>query len=224
MTKNHRIEATQRGNALFLILIAVALFAALSYAITSSGRGSGSIDKEKVELGYVKIAGIFSEGITQFSRLRLIQGCRITQMQQHPLIVPPDANCPFFNKYGGGVTTSSLPNMGSSMVSMTSVHLPDVGTGNPEIVMIINVDYTEAGTEYLEICKRVNSKNGIVGYTPVADLGLGDFDGSIASWIEPDDYGPSVSQMPAAFSGKSQGCIADDPQYSYIFYQVLEEH
>ena len=63
-----------KGNALFLILIAVALFAALSYAVTQSGRGGSGIDREQAEIYAAQILQQVAAIQAQIQRLEIAQG------------------------------------------------------------------------------------------------------------------------------------------------------
>ena len=65
------IARTQNGNALFLILIAVALFAALSYALTSSSRGGGNISKEKALISASTLLQQLNELNTAADRMKI---------------------------------------------------------------------------------------------------------------------------------------------------------
>lgn len=68
------MNRSENGNALFLILIAVALFAALSYAITSSGRGGGDITKEQAQIKAAQISGAIAYLESNINRLYLLGG------------------------------------------------------------------------------------------------------------------------------------------------------
>lgn len=59
-----------RGSALFLILIAVALFAALSYAVTQTGRGSGTTAKEDLTLCLAEIDSHFKAVESAVTRIK----------------------------------------------------------------------------------------------------------------------------------------------------------
>ena len=113
-------RTSQNGNALFLILIAVALFAALSYAITSSSRDSGSISKEQASLDAAQIATYFSS-IQHAIQTLVLTGCSDQQISlatdnyvradyPSPIIpvgsnpyAPTDGSCSVFDPAGGNV-------------------------------------------------------------------------------------------------------------------------
>ncbi len=96
----------QKGNALFLILIAVALFAALSYAITQSGRGGGNISKEQATISAAQVtefAAVVRNAVTRM----LISG---TQVNTIDYDTSASGDGAVFAADGGGVTYQSPPN------------------------------------------------------------------------------------------------------------------
>lgn len=71
-------KRSQRGNILFLILLAVILFAALSYAVTSSMRGGGNnAAKESAQTEASHILNYFTQIDTAVQRMMMTGGSGI---------------------------------------------------------------------------------------------------------------------------------------------------
>jgi hypothetical protein len=117
----------EKGNILFLILIAVALFAALSYAVTGSSRSGGhTISKDKAKIAAAEIVQYATQLEQAVTRLRVINKCTANQisfdLHQNTMktsggsdynlnnpYAPSDFSCHVFRPEGGGVAPRLLP-------------------------------------------------------------------------------------------------------------------
>lgn len=95
---------SQRGNVLFLILIAVALFGALSYAVTqSSPSGGGNIKKEQAQLDRADLENYMAALQTGIMRLTIVRGCDTVDFTPPADWVAGDKSCHLFHPDGAGV-------------------------------------------------------------------------------------------------------------------------
>ena len=99
----------QNGNALFLILIAVALFAALSYAVTQSSRGGGSIEREQQMIDQAVSEQCNASVDYAVNKVKLLNGCDSSEISYELADgdnpnpnAPADERCHVFRANGGG--------------------------------------------------------------------------------------------------------------------------
>ena len=223
-----------RGNALFLILIAVALFAALSYAVTNSGRGGGGIDREQSQIEASQILNYASGVRTAVQRMRVARGCSRTELNfENTAMVHPD--------FWGGSTNTNAPTDGScdvfgpdgsyydenigAMIT-TDVSVEGVGTASTDLLLYITrADSTEAQA----LCTAINN--------------LLKLDGTYASgttrtldWYYARGAGLTYNNAPGAgnrigedggtaFAGNPAGCLQGSSSHdgdTRIIYYVLE--
>ena len=110
-----------RGNALFLILIAVALFAGLAFAVTKSNRnGDGSVDKEEMELAVSQSLQYMALIRATVQRMILTGSCTDKTIRfWHPDRVNAgvpggygdgsNPDCEIFDNAGGGLEYQTRP-------------------------------------------------------------------------------------------------------------------
>ena len=112
-----------RGNALFMILIAVALFAALSYALTQSGRGGASINKETARTYASLLLQQSAQISSSLQRMKILYGCSENKFNLYtdnyvnnagnPINYPnskanTDGTCDLYSANGGGMAALTI--------------------------------------------------------------------------------------------------------------------
>jgi len=111
MKRNH-----SSGNVLFLILIAVVLFAALSYAVTTSSRSGGSgADQEKKNLLTAQLAQDTSLIDRSIMRLRILHDCSDVEISLENEVndgydFGSRDECKIFHPDGGNLSWFKTPN------------------------------------------------------------------------------------------------------------------
>lgn len=225
MEKQEFVMNRSDGNVLFLILVAVALFAALSYAVTSSTRsGSGNANTEKQITFLSRIENLATSVRNAVLRITVGQGLQPWDMMLNNDVIknrdgslrygslgnPADPSRYLFHPQGGGVSpivfeaeTIDCPacvasNLKQGHIALLWCDLPNVGTTAKDLTMIV-VDLTQSD------CLAFNQRYGITA-TPSLTVNEG-------PGIEPyvTGVGPGVSPCITAgdtsqISGKQEFC------------------
>jgi len=236
---------SQQGNVLFLILIAVALFAALSYAVTSSTRGgSGNANKESADTQAATILQYASLIQSEVDRLRIINGLEYNQIDFHNnfsnmwgsggatpkgknpncTAIQAQKQCAVFSFNGGAITARDFYNYSYNSAGIGSGH-PKFGEAQFFSQFITNIGSPSPEiVMYImdlkkEICNAVNTKLGL----PLADTQPGvdaTYFGERFYYADATNTAKPLPHTATAYTGQPTFCIRTG-NYGYVFVHVL---
>lgn len=236
-----KLKAHEKGNVLFLILIAVALFAALSYAVTSSSRSGGqSASSEKAQTEASALLSYAATVKQAYLRMRIMNNCTVFDNPDRdgfmgdPSVYPGKCNIYDSKNGGGGVTynayppsspiyTTAPPTNEGKTIEFVTMYVRGVGAPNlPEAQMIIfNIRP--------DICKAVNKILGIKtsdGEPPLEDSpyegGFGGPMNGFGEWLDSITFGYAAGTE-NELKGELDGCYRGERYgvMGYHFYATI---
>ncbi|NQZ14383.1 MAG: hypothetical protein HRT94_06155 [Alphaproteobacteria bacterium] len=236
---------TEQGNVLFLILIAVALFAALSYAVTQSTRsGGGSADREQAILSSAALTQFPASLRTSLVRM-VLNGTSVNGLEFNPPSDFGDLSSEaqgVFHPNGGGAVYQEAPNdvmdsaggnTGGQWYYNGHFELVNIGiagsSGNDIIAFLPGITET--------VCERINQEVGIGagGCTATADANVPDINSAVTEDNIDTEFMDDTYTLPTTdqedisnatcnvFAGQPMGCFYDTDNSRYVFYSVLLE-
>ncbi len=236
----------ERGNVLIYILVAIALIAALSYAVSQSSRGSAeAMGEERRNLAASEILDYANVLLSATSQLKL-RGCKPGEMNYANNFfggytntdAPGDNSCDIFHVNGGGVEIKKPLNewldsgfsadaLYGDLLFTAATCIDDVGSGSG------GCDSAGVGAADLifvmpfikrEICETLNAKLsvGTAGAAPPVDDGQA-WSNTNTEFTGTFDGGVILQDAGNILDGKQAGCFQGDsnPAGGYHFYKVL---
>ena len=183
MARAHVSSHTQNGNILFIILIAVALFAALSYAVSQSSRGGGgNASKEKMATDAAAFIQYTAGLQSHIQRMNVSDGVAVDKFNFGALgrgWTQPcsEDKCKVFTDTGGKFYTPSRP---KNDYLIAPYQNSTQQFGNPALLRVKGIGSDLADLVYYyqgfteAMCKQINKGLGLGEIAPidtVADAG-----------------------------------------------------
>jgi ABC-type amino acid transport substrate-binding protein len=235
----------QKGNVLFLILIAVALFAALSYAVTQSSRSGSDANRETNVINTSQLTQYPNQVRTAV--LRLVIGgldpalLQFNNLDEQTGVTPYDKFSPtkaVFHPQGGSAAHTKIPvkilvsaTTDQEWIYTMAFRIPGLGSDNTDGSGNELIAFADDLTQ--TICSRLNADLGWGTTIPVTNAAL-----TLATSRTPayriatdslltapstDGVVPNDGASPNWFKGKAFGCFQNDTAGKYVFYYTLVE-
>lgn len=246
---NNRKSCDEKGNVLFLILIAVALFAALSYAVTQSTRsGGGSTERETSILSGASMTQ-YPAGLRTSVVRMVLGGTGVEAIQFDPpsAVEPANERVSVFHPRGGGAVFQEAPanlmanNSAGTWFFNANWDVPEIGLsdtadGNDLIAFLPGVSRSicAAVNEEVNFFIDISDCTSTDGIVPDLDSSLDE--SNIRENIQIDTGGvtfPNSDQEDmenatgacTAFIAQPAGCFFDATTNGgeYVYYSVLLE-
>lgn len=236
----------ESGNVLFLILIAVVLFAALSFAVTMTSRSGGDVNQDKINLAAAQITQSGVDVDTAILRLRVARNIPDAEISfetdmldnyENPACIKND--CRVFLPDGGKISYqkphqewldhhfSSEAYFGEWLYTGTAC-IPGLGAGHDtscggdtdQLELIAILPYL-----HKDICITLNKKLGVklINNQPPQLIGSG-WAGGDARFTGTYENGEPILDSGYALYGQAEGCFEGNgtpPAGSYHYYRSI---
>lgn len=211
------MKSSQNGNVLFLILIAVVLFAALSYAVTQSSRGSGNASKEKLSLDIAALNNQIASLRTAYTRTYISEGTIPLLSTNSGELHDPDGGVPILHPPLTLKNSGLSENVFVYQAVQTRYTLDggEVGSGEEDLYLYVTGINEEA-------CQLINKTYWGDETIPVANLNAGPT--GAWSYIRRDNTEAiTVANVTIELNGISEGCYDDVSWGLYSLYISVME-